>query len=107
MTLYISGKMRGLPDGNAPAFNEAAERLRSLGYKVINPVEVGKELERMKSRPTDDDYLLADLEAMRKCHKVVLLPNWFTSKGVQVELAFAAYRGIPIVRYEDLLEYAA
>ena len=37
MRLYLAGPMSGIKDFNFPAFNEAAEHLRKLGYEVFNP----------------------------------------------------------------------
>lgn len=38
--IYISGPMTGLPEKNFPAFNAEANRLRALGFDVVNPVDV-------------------------------------------------------------------
>jgi len=37
--IYISGPMTGLPDHNFPAFYEAAEHLKRLGWNPVNPAE--------------------------------------------------------------------
>jgi len=39
MRIYIAGPMTGLPEFNYPAFNAAAEYLRSLGHHVENPAD--------------------------------------------------------------------
>ena len=40
LTIYISGPISGLPDGNRPAFAEMAVTLRSKGWEVVNPHEL-------------------------------------------------------------------
>ena len=44
MIAYLSGPMTGLPDNGYPAFQAAAERLRSRGVQVISPHEITKSL---------------------------------------------------------------
>ena len=53
MRLYLAGPMSGIKDFNFPAFNEAAEHLRKLGYEVFNPAE--DDVERDGFDPTKDD----------------------------------------------------
>ncbi|WP_319942079.1 DUF4406 domain-containing protein [Pseudomonas quasicaspiana] len=44
--IYISGPMTGLPDFNFPAFAAEANRLRGLGFDVVNPAEINQTAER-------------------------------------------------------------
>ena len=39
-TFYICGPMRGIPQFNFPAFDEAAELARAQGLIIINPAEI-------------------------------------------------------------------
>lgn len=99
MKIYISGPMTGLPDYNFPAFNEAARKLRTLGFAVVNPVELNAHL------GTDADwhvYLRNDIRALCDCDVVALLPGWEDSNGAHLELHLAHRMGLKVVQVEDL-----
>lgn len=42
-SLYIAGKMRGLPYYNFPAFDKARDRLVALGFEVFSPADMDRE----------------------------------------------------------------
>jgi len=92
--LYLSGPMSGLPDDNFPAFNEAADKLRKVGYEVVNPAEYGR-----SGGWQWQDYILRDLPVLCTCDGVATLTGWGASDGAAVEVAFAVGLDIP--------EYAA
>ena len=80
--IYISGPMSGYDECNYPAFNAAAEELRSLGYEVFNPAE----------HNTGASYwetLRGDMEALLTCDAVALLDGWHYSKGASIEVHMA------------------
>lgn len=85
-TLYLAGPMTGLPDHNYPAFNAAASKLRSAGYEVVNPAELG-----LPDGLPWIEYMRAGIAAMmmRKCEGVALLPGWTQSKGALAEASLA------------------
>ena len=94
--IYLSGPMTGIKDLNFPAFNAQADRLRRLGYDVVNPVDI------------NPDPGLAWVECMRKdlaalltCDGLALLPGWQSSNGAQLELHVAHRVGIEIALVED------
>lgn len=103
-SIYIAGPMSGIPDHNFPAFDDAAERFRSLGWHVVNPAE----MERVSKddRPPDNIpirpdqyrvYMLRDLSAICSCTAIALLPGWEKSRGVKVELALARLINLDIL----------
>jgi hypothetical protein len=96
--VYVSGPMTGLPDSNFPAFNSAAEALRSLGWEVVNPVDINPD-------ETTDwlTCIVADLEAMRGCTDIALLPGHMGSAGAMVEQIVAAKLGMTFHNIEDLI----
>jgi hypothetical protein len=95
--VYISGPMTGRLDLNFPAFNVAAARLRSLGYEVVNPVEINGD-------PSMDwgSCLRRDLKGMLDCDTIALMPGWQTSSGANLELHVAHRVGIAICMVDDL-----
>ena len=95
--VYISGPMSGLPEHNFPAFNAEAAQLRSLGYEVINPVDINGD----SSTPWEE-CLRRDLIELLGCDILALLPGWQISKGAQLELHVAHRVGMPIVIASDL-----
>ncbi|MCE5182333.1 MAG: DUF4406 domain-containing protein [Betaproteobacteria bacterium] len=90
--IYISGPMTGLPEFNFPAFNAEADRLRSLGYEVINPAEINHE--------SADDWhgcLRKDLASLLTCDTLALLDGWQKSAGAHLEMHVAHRVGMGIV----------
>lgn len=94
--VYLAGPMSGLPDFNYPAFNQAAEQLRGLGFHVENPAEC---------EPCDSwgEYMRMGLTKMLTCDCVALLPGSRASKGATIERRLAASLDIPVCRVGALL----
>jgi hypothetical protein len=98
MRLYLSGKMSGLPDFGFPLFHQAAARLRSLGYIVVNPAE----LDEIDARElTWEEYLKRDIRALLDCTHIALLPNWTDSEGAQLEHHVASKLKLGVVYLND------
>lgn len=100
-TVYISGQMGGLPDYNYPAFFEAEEVLKSKGYGVVNPADIG--IQDNKGF-TWSDYMREALIRMldRKVTIVAMLDGWENSKGATIEKELAEKLGIRCVALSDL-----
>lgn len=88
--LYIAGPMSNIPQNNYPAFNQAAEVLRSAGYLVVNPAEFGAEGGHYV------DLIRKDLELMLPCHGVATLENWWESVGARNEVQVAGILKMPV-----------
>lgn len=90
--IYISGPMTGLPEFNFPAFNAEAERLRGLGYEVINPAE-------LNSDPTKSWHqcMRNNFKYLFDCDTLALLDGWLSSAGAQLEMHVAHRVGMEIV----------
>ena len=99
MKIYISGKMRGLPEEESRKLFKAAENyLIELGHDVINPWDSeGKKNEQCNDW---DDYILYDLQILKTCDAIFMLSNWQDSDGAKCEHAFARGRGMEII-YEE------
>lgn len=89
MTLYICGPMSGYPDFNYPAFDAMASLLKSKDYDVINPADIGRDLDSRSDSVSYEQYLKASLAALLKCDGIVLLWGWEDSKGAFLERSIA------------------
>lgn len=100
MLIYVSGKITGLPIEVARAnFANASNRLRSLGFKVINPMELPHE--------DLDNYaacMALDLLELNKCAGIYLLGNYQDSKGALIEYETARLKKMVIINEADNLE---
>jgi hypothetical protein len=93
-SIYIAGPMRGYDKYNFPAFDDAAERFRSVGWNVINPADLDRIVGvHENTDPLPEGFLRGamerDLKAICGCDAIALLPGWRKSSGVGVELALA------------------
>lgn len=96
--IYICGPMRGYPEHNFPAFEDAAQRFRKQGYIVHNPVTIGQQM--LGNGRTDipmGEYLRHDIEAITKCSHIALLRGWRASTGARAEVAVAVSIGLQFV----------
>lgn len=84
--VYIAGKMNGLPDKGRAKFAEAAEKLRGLGFVVLNPAELPEGL-------APDKYMPICLAMIDAADAVCKLDNWHDSPGANIEVRYAQYQG--------------
>lgn len=89
--VYISGPMTGLPELNAPAFNQAAAKLRRLDYAVCSPTETSGFLGEHLAH---HEYLRFDFERVLEADFLVVLPGWEKSKGARAEILMALRMGV-------------
>ncbi len=95
MKVYLSGPMTGLADYNYPAFNAVAQRLRGLGYHVINPAEnFGGRPDHPGGRSA---YMRLDIGHVLDVDAVAVLPGWEKSRGARLEVAVALELGLPVI----------
>lgn len=97
--IYISGPMTGYPDYNFPAFMEAEDKLRSLGYGVINPARI-----EHKNKECWVTCMRQAITEMMQADAVATLPGWKRSRGAQIEVELAIRLTIPVIMYEILVE---
>ena len=105
MKLYLGGPMRGYPDFNFPAFDDAAARLRAGGFEVVSPAEHDREGGFDETAGSLDGFDMEaairwDLEQVIACDGIALLPGWEKSSGCAVELAMAKFLDKTCYRYE-------
>jgi Domain of unknown function (DUF4406) len=85
MRWYIAGPMTGHKDLNFPAFNAEAQRLRSLGYEVVNPAEINSD-----PNAGWHECMRKDIKELMGCDGVALLPGWESSRGARLEHTIAS-----------------
>jgi hypothetical protein len=113
--IYVAGPMRGYPEFNFPAFNEATAKLRAEGHDVFNPAE--RDIERhggvdiSKGNEAGDERIAAEMhgfslrEALaedmayicREADAIYMLPGWQQSKGASAEYATARALGLVLL----------
>lgn len=117
MRIYLAGPMRGIPQFNFPAFDEATERLRKDGHEVFSPAEwdrkvYGKRFAQDNQNGDEDAEkgfsirraLAKDLEWIcRYAEAIVVLDGWEASAGVAAERAAAFAIGIPVYTIHEVL----
>ncbi len=95
--IYISGPMTGMPDMNFPAFNADADRLRALGFDVVNPVELNPDPAMSWHK-----CMRCDLAALLTCDTLALLDGWQKSAGAHLEMHVAHRVGMEIVIAQEV-----
>ena len=96
--VYLAGPMSGYEDYNFPAFNAAAEKLRSMGFVVINPAETAGGCATLP-RASYFRYDFSVINAL--CDAIVVLPGWDQSQGAQAESIITTEIGLPIYLYDE------
>lgn len=102
--VYIAGKYRGKThDGasyteihrNILTAREWAIRVNELeGVIALTPHLNSYHME-LDGRPDPEFWYNADLELLRRCDAVFLIPNWTESRGAILEKKFAEENNIP------------
>lgn len=94
ITTYVSGPMSGLPDLNFPAFHAAAQKLRGMGFEVVNPAELNPDAEAKGH--TWATCMRVDIKALMECDHIFMLPGWRASRGAKLEHHIAKSLGMTI-----------
>ena len=108
--------MRGIPQYNIHAFNEAEAYIKSTGHDAINPckLDIDSGIDIYNESPhkvwsTDHlrDIVIRDISELVKCDAIYMLEGWEKSIGASAEYSIARWLGIKIIHAQDriLLEY--
>lgn len=95
MKMYLSGPTTGKKDSKA--FKVAAERLRGLGFTVVNPME----LEEPGQTSVEMHRRIA-IRELTGCDLVVQLRGWFGSVDARLEEYIARRLGIECREYREM-----
>lgn len=98
-TYYLAGPMRGIPNLNREAFEEARESLRALGYTIYCPSENQERMSEANPAATLHDYIKHNIAVLLECDGIILLPGSDKSKGARVEKDLAFLLGKEVYSY--------
>lgn len=106
---YLGGPMRGIPFWNFPAFEEAADELRELGWKIHSPAEHDLSLGLV---PVEDGSVAFPVSAcldwdfarIAESSCIIVLPGWEKSTGCHWEFTVAYALGKPVFQYPELTQ---
>jgi hypothetical protein len=106
MRYYLSGSITKTKNFKE-FFNKAESRLRLLGAdEIFNPASVDlyipytEETKHTVWKP----YMKHDLKMLVDADVLVLLPGWYKSRGVRLELVVCLFLGIRIVTFNRLVK---
>ena len=114
-TFYVAGPMRGYKDFNFPAFDEAAERGRRMGYNIISPADLDRKngidpLNKPGSGEAAEGHIeniiQRDIDAIMSLQPergdgIAVLAGWTGSTGASAEVALARWLGLRVVTVTD------
>lgn len=89
-----------MPELNKPAFANATKTFRDLGFIVVNPHELCEGL-------TEEQWSLCMrkcITALMDCDVVIMLDNWYGSRGALVEYQIAFSLGMEVFNQEFYLK---
>jgi nucleoside 2-deoxyribosyltransferase len=101
MKLYLAGPMRGYPNWNFAAFEEARTRLRAEDHTVFCPAANALAMgyapqEGPCDRSTLEHVIQMDIACIYAADAVAILPGWEASVGCTVEVSLAQFLSMPI-----------
>ena len=97
--VYLSGKITGLPFSVYTANFDRAEKFYTAeGFDVVNPVKIGNELMKRKPDVGYEDFMQADLEALRTCSCIALIDGWEQSPGAAREKEETERLGLEVMQ---------
>lgn len=103
LIFYIAGPMTNRRKFNYPMFTSAAENVRAeFGARVISPHELDHGDGGMLGTIPWEEYIRTDIEALLQCDAIVLLPEWYESRGARLECRIAAELGFYFFDYKEV-----
>jgi hypothetical protein len=99
--IYIAGPMTGCEDHNYPAFFDAEEHLRVLGYSdIVNPARINPINLNGEQELTWEECMKRDIPELLRCNSIYVLIGWSCSRGAKLEMRLAGELEINPVAYE-------
>lgn len=91
--------MTGISEFNYPAFNVAANFLRSSGFRVFNPAETFNG----ETNLPKEVYMKTDIQAVLNADLVLVLEGWESSSGALLEVEVAKACGIRVENFDEFM----
>jgi hypothetical protein len=95
-TVYVSGKMRGLPEFGFPLFDHATKILKRKRWKVLSPADMDRAIGFDEKSAEGYDFDVAGalkrdfLAILQECDGIVMIKQtWLSSHGAKSELLIA------------------
>lgn len=102
LLVYVSGKYGDADtwgcDCNINCARKVAVELWKMGYAVICPHSNTAHMDYLDSRQV---FLEGDMVMVERSDLLVMLPNWETSEGAQLERRLAMKLGIPVYYWDN------
>lgn len=98
-TAYICGKITGTEKLNKPKFEAAEKLLRGLGYETINPHTLCADIHPDARWST---FMKRCVAKLTTADVVVLLDDWYKSKGAQLEVEISKSLNIEVLEIETM-----
>lgn len=95
MRVYLSGPITGVKNYKEN-FAAAEEKMKKMGFDVINPAAFNRVLPEMGY----EEYMDIDLKLLAMCDVIYMLKDWEKSRGANREYGFALGADITIIQEE-------
>lgn len=96
--VYVAGPFRG---PNHWAIHKNIRRAEEIAFDIwrVGAVALCPHLNTIHFQDAlpDDAWLTGDLELLRRCDAVVMVPGWEYSQGAQAERKYAKEHNIPVI----------
>lgn len=87
------------PEQNTWESIKVQAKLFKAGWYVVNPL-ANSHFADTEHRLEPDFYYSMDLEILRRCDAIVMMPGWERSSGAKREKALAEKLGLPVYHWD-------
>jgi nucleoside 2-deoxyribosyltransferase len=107
--VYIAGPMTGIYKHNFPAFDRVKALLEKLGFEVVSPADIDREMGITEDTPFEEvlprmpEIYARDLQELSTCKAIFMLLGWEASSGAFGEWASARRMGLRFM-YENKVD---
>lgn len=96
--VYLSGKITGREKAEYEMqFLRAENFYKGCGFEVVNPCKLSEALLHINPEAEYEDFMKADLKALKGCTHIAMLEGWADSPGAKREKAEAERLGLEVM----------